>query len=197
MHDSSTVTKDAETWEVSYKYAVSRQEQWLAIEALAFGLAYSFGLCWTSVCFLASFRPNNLSAPYWSGVPGLRADTSGILALFVFAVFFSCSEFLRFRRRRAAAPARLAFGDLTNAAMLAISETVGILATGVVIYLSINTVTHPATLSRQATHLASWPTEGTLRVIALVMCMCSVTLIRFLRVERKAGDLPIDVAPNR
>jgi hypothetical protein len=172
---------------VNYKYTFRRQRGWLTIESLAFGLAYAASLCWASVCLLASFRPNYLNAPYWSGVPGLRADTAGILTFYSSAIFFVFSEFLRLSRRQAGTgvAASPAFGSLMNAAALAAFETIGLLSTGVVIYLSINTVTHPATMSKQATHLMPWPTEGTLRVIALVMCMCSFALIRFLRVEHK------------
>ena len=158
------------------------------IEALTFGLAYDAGLCGASVCLLASFRPDGLSDPYWGRIPGLRTDTSGIIAFFAVALFLTCSEFLRLRRRQMGnvIPERFLSGGLVNAAASAACETVGLLATGLVIYLSINTVTHPITLSMQATHLASWPTEGTLRVIALLLCVCSVTLLRLLRAERKA-----------
>ena len=44
-----------------------------------------------------------------------------------------------------------------------------------------NTVTHPATQQIQATHLLSWPTEGTLRVVALLLCSVSFGMIRYLR----------------
>ena len=60
------------------------------------------------------------------------------------------------------------------------SKMVAVLVTGLVIYLSVNTVTHPATLDIHATHLASWPTEGTLRVESLVLCACAVAVLRFL-----------------
>jgi len=65
--------------------------------------------------------------------------------------------------------------------MLAVSETTAVVATGLAVYISVNAVTHPATLEIQATHLAAWPTEGTLRVAALLLCMCSVTVLRYLR----------------
>jgi hypothetical protein len=63
---------------------------------------------------------------------------------------------------------------------LAVTETVAVLATGLVLYLSVNAVTHPATLRLRATHFAAWPTEGTLRVMALLLCVCSVTALRYL-----------------
>ena len=75
----------------------------LALEASAAGLAYAAGLCWASVCLLASFRPDDLSTPYWRGVPGLRSDTCGILAFLAVAVCLATSEYLRLGRRRDAA----------------------------------------------------------------------------------------------
>jgi hypothetical protein len=177
---------------VSYRLAFLRENRLLALEALSSGLAYGAGLCWAGVCLLASFRPDDLSAPYWHDIPGLRADTTGILAFFAIAVCFSGSEFLRLQRRRTGAEAasRVPPDGMKEAAALAASETVAVLATGLVIYLSVNAVTHPVTLSRQATHLASWPTEGTLRVIALLLCVCSVSMLRFLLADRRAGRAP-------
>jgi hypothetical protein len=64
---------------------------------------------------------------------------------------------------------------------LAVAETVTVLATLLVAYLSVNAVTHPATLAIRATHLASWPTEGTLRVIALGACGSAVGAMRWMR----------------
>jgi TRAP-type C4-dicarboxylate transport system permease small subunit len=62
----------------------------------------------------------------------------------------------------------------------AVSETTVVLSTGLVLYLSVNAVTHPATLGLQATHFAPWPTERALRVTALLLCICSVTILRYL-----------------
>ena len=166
---------------MSVKPVTGERRHWLAIEALTFGLAYGAGLCWASVCLLASFRPAGLSAPYWSAIPHLRSDTSGVLAFFAVAVFLTCSEFLRLSRRRAGTAALDggAPGERWPAlAALAAAETVAILATGLVVYLSVNTVSHPASLDLQATHLAPWPTEGTLRVIALVLCVFSAGQVR-------------------
>jgi hypothetical protein len=168
---------------VNYRYISGRQSRWLAVEAMTFGLAYGAALWWIGVCMLGSFRPAELGTPYWSGIPGLRSDTSGVLAFFAVAFFLTYSEFLRLRRRhtRTTTPGTTPFSGLTSTAVLAASETVAVLATGLVIYLSVNAVTHPETLNRQATHLMSWPTEGTLRVIALLLCICSASMLRFLR----------------
>jgi hypothetical protein len=170
---------------VSHKRALGQQRYRLAIEALTFGLAYAAGLCWASVCILASFRPNGLSSPYWSSVPSLRSDTSGVLSFFTIAILLPCSEFLRLGRKSAETTAQgsASFRAPINVAALATSETCAVLATGLVLYFSVNAITHPITLSKQATHLMSWPTEGTLRVISLVLCVCSVSMIRFLRAD--------------
>lgn len=156
--------------------------RWLAFEALAAGLAYGAGLCWASVCLMASFRPGDLRFPYWGDVPGLRTDTCGIVAFFAVAVCFGTSEYLRLRRRRDATVMSGVGSSsrTTRPFALATSETVAILATGLVVYLSVNAVTHPATLEIPATHLAAWPTEGTLRAAALLMCACSVMVLRYL-----------------
>jgi hypothetical protein len=156
--------------------------RWLAVEALAAGLAYGAGLCWVSVCLVASFRPDGLGAPYWWDVPGLRTDTSGIIAFFILAAGLAASEYLRLRRRQDAAPTpgRAWAGATARPLALAISETVALLATGLAGYLSVNAVTHPWTLGIHATHLAAWPTEGTLRVAALLLCVGSVTALRGL-----------------
>lgn len=156
--------------------------RWLAFEASAAGLAYGAGLCWASVCLVASFRPGDLRTPYWRDVPGLRTDTCGIVAFLALAVCLGTSEYLRLRRRRDATvtPGGGSWSRTRRLFALATSETVAILATGLVVYLSVNAVTHPATLEIHATHLAPWPTEGTLRAAALLMCACSVTVLRYL-----------------
>ena len=168
---------------MSDNHLLGQQKNYLVLEALTFGLACAAGLCWGSVCILASFRPDELSAPYWSRIHGLRSDTFGVVSFLAVAIFLTCSEFLRLNRKQAgiAEKGKVSRRRLRNAAALALSETGAILATGLVLYVSINAVTHPETLNRQATHLASWPTEGTLRVISLLLCFCFMSAIRFLR----------------
>lgn len=164
-----------------------RADRWLPVEAAAFGLAYGASLCWASVCLLGSFRADDMSAPYWNQIAGLRSDTAGVLAFLTVAASLSGSEFLRLRRRRirSAASAKKAPAALADLAF-AVSETLAVLGTGLVIYLSVNAVTHPVTLGMQATHFASWPTEGTLRVIALLLCTWSAGMLRYLRA--RGGD---------
>jgi hypothetical protein len=177
-----------------------RTSRWLLVEALTAGLAYSAGLCWASVCLVASLRPGDLSAPYWRTVPSLRTDTCGIVAFFALAVCLGTSEYLRLRRRRdiEATSGWESLRGTTTLLAMATSETVAILATGLTIYLSVNAVTHPATLGIRATHLAGWPTEGTLRVSALLFCACSVMVLRYLlvwdslvRPRCSPGDRPV------
>jgi hypothetical protein len=64
----------------------------------------------------------------------------------------------------------------------AISETAAIVATGLVAYVSVNSVTHPATLDLPVSHLSAWPTEGTVRAAALLLCACSIAVIRYLAI---------------
>jgi hypothetical protein len=176
--------------QVSNLYSSRRESRWLSLEALALGLSYGAGLCLMSVCLLASFRPNSLWVPYWSAFPALRTDTSGILSFFAVAGFLTISKFLRLRRKsfRIATTHRSPGQGVLSTAVLATAETAVILGTGVTIYLSVNEVTHPVTLSMPAMHLSPWPTEGTLRVIALFICAISVSIIRFLRVKRQLAQ---------
>jgi hypothetical protein len=162
-----------------------RVSRGLVLEALAAGLAYGMGLCWLSVCLLASFRPNRLSAPYWLELPGLRSDTAGAAAFACTAVCLVLSEYLRLRRGSSSlgVVGGESFTRTTAPFALAVSETVGLLGTGLVAYLSVNAVTHPETLALQATHLAPWPTEGTLRVVSLLLCASSIAVLRYLRAE--------------
>jgi hypothetical protein len=61
------------------------------------------------------------------------------------------------------------------------AETAALLGTGLVIYLSLNAVTHPETLWLQLTHLWPWPSEGTVRVIGLGFRLAGVAIRRYLR----------------
>lgn len=174
---------------MTYNSCGQMQNRWFVVEGVSFGLAYGASLLWGSVCLVASFRPYDLSAPYWSDVPNLRSDTSGIVSFIAVAIFLTCGKFLFLRRRRGKVVSTQ--GSLVNSyvniSILAVTQTITFLATGLFVYLSVNTVTHPETLSMSATHLASWPTEGTLRVIALLMCVCSFSLIRFLEAKNEGS----------
>ena len=73
---------------------------------------------------------------------------------------------------------------LSSAASVATGAAVAALVggAGLVIYLSVNAVTHPATLAIQATHFATWPTEGTLRVLALAATVLAAAWLRLVTV---------------
>jgi hypothetical protein len=172
---------------VSDGYSLHGESRRLAFEACTLGLSYAAGLCLISVCLLASFQPNHLAVPYWGDVPILRTDTAGILSFVAVAALLPTSKFLRLRREsRGVATTRYPpTGDPVTTAVLAIAETAVILGTVVTVYISVNDVTHPVTMSMASTHLAPWPTEETLRVIALFICVVSVSAVRFLRVKRR------------
>ena len=148
------------------------------------GGAYGSGLCWASVCAVASFRVAYLARPYWPAIPGLRTDTCGAAAFVVAAICLAVYRYVRLSpgstddvEEQVVPPTK----SSPYLAALAVSETLVVLATGLVVYLSVNAITHPVTLSLQATHFAPWPTEGALRVIALVTCAFSVAVTSHLR----------------
>jgi hypothetical protein len=156
------------------------------IEAAASGLAISGGLCWASACLVAIFRPQQLARPYWPALSWLRTDTAGALAFVIGAAGLAVSEYLRLERRRGTRVLPAASGrrcPATESAAQAVAQTVAVMSAGLIAYLSANQVTHPATLSMQATHFARWPTEGTLRALALVACAISAALLRWVRAD--------------
>jgi hypothetical protein len=155
----------------------------LVVESAAFGLGYTAVLIWAGTALVGTFSGGEAD-PYWPAIPHLRTDTTGALAFAVAIVSLVVSKYLQLSRRNSApgqptqAAARSA-GALTVQAM---AETGVVLGTGLVIYLSLNAVTHPVTLGIQLTHLWPWPSEGTVRVIGLGICLVSVALRRYLRV---------------
>jgi hypothetical protein len=156
------------------------------IEAVATGLAYGAGLCCAGALLVASFHPWDLAMPYWSRLAWLRTDTCGAAAFVVVAVTLVVSEYLRLRRNGGR---RRRASGLSSRSYLgrAVAEVIAVLSTALVVYLSVNAVTHPATLSIRATHFATWPTEGTLRVIALLLCVLSVGWLRFMTARLSAA----------
>lgn len=142
---------------------------WAIIESVATALALTATLVWFGSSLVGSFRPDLLGRPYWSGGP--RTDTAGVVALMVLAVSLAVSEILRLSRRRSrgsgggAQRARMSSGALFATGVAVAALAVGI---ALVLYLSVNAVTHPVTLGLQATHFVTWPTESTLRVVSLI-----------------------------
>ncbi len=146
------------------------------------GLAYGGLLCWASTALVGSFRAQYLPDRYWQPIP-LRSDTTGFIAFLIAAVGLATSEYLRLRRRREA-PAGSPPRPVATM-ILAVAETVAVLATGLFVYLSFNALIHPATLRLHITHLLPWPAEGTVRVEALLLCAGSVALWRYLRARHR------------
>ena len=157
----------------------SQDQQKLVVESVAFGFGYTAVLIWAGTALVASFT-NGESNPYWPAIPGLRTDTTGALAFAVAVVALVLSKYLRLQRR-SAPPAEPTVRPAGVNLVQAVAETATFLATGVVIYLSLNAVTHPFTLRLQLTHLWPWPSEGTVRVIALAVCLAAVAVTRYLR----------------
>jgi hypothetical protein len=165
-----------------------RNNRRLAVEAAAFGIGYTSVLCWASTCLVATFGGASLASPYWPVLPWLRTDTTGVIAFALAAVGLTASKYLRLRRTRAGANAPDLVSRTASAhAVQAIAETAAILATAVVTYLSLNVVTHSVTLRLQLTHLWPWPSEGTVRVIALGICVLAVSATRYLRSTASSG----------
>jgi hypothetical protein len=158
----------------------SEAQRKLAVESVAFGFGYTAVLIWAGTALVASFTGGE-AEPYWPAIPGLRTDTTGALAFAVAVIGLVLSKYLQLERRgdppAGQTEARPAGLNLVQAA----AETAAFLGTGVVIYLSLNAVTHPFTLRLQLTHLWPWPSEGTVRVIALAVCLAAVTVTRYLR----------------
>jgi hypothetical protein len=155
----------------------------LVVESAAFGLGYAAVLVWAGSALVGSFGHAD-AYPYWPAIPHLRTDTSGVIAFAVAIVSLVISRYLQLRRRNGA-PAQPAGAPVARPtgvlALQALAETAALLGTGLVIYLSFNEVTHPATLRIQLTHLLPWPSEGTVRVIALGVCLVAAATSRYLR----------------
>jgi hypothetical protein len=150
----------------------------LAVEAVTAGLAFAALLVWASTALVGSFRGQDLPGRYWQPIP-VRTDTSGFIAFLVAAICLAASEYLRLRRRRETVPAPPP--DRAATMVLAVAETVAVLATGLFVYLSFNAITHPESMLLHITHLLPWPAEGTVRVEALVLSAVSAAVWRYLR----------------
>jgi len=166
----------------------------LVIESAAFGAGYTAMLIWIGSALVASFG-GGLANPYWPAIPFLRTDTAGDLAFALAIVSLVVSRYLQLRRR-GAGPAQPAARPAGLVMVQAMAETAAVLCTAVVIYLSFNAVTHPETLALQLTHLLPGPSEGTVRVISLGICLVAVATSRYLRATAPRPSQPAPVPEN-
>jgi hypothetical protein len=175
----------------------SQNNRKLIVESVAFGLGYTAVLIWAGSALVASFTGGEAN-PYWPDIPQLRTDTAGVIAFAVAIVSLVVSKYLQLRRRseppeEAVASAPGAPGVLV---VRAVAETAAVLGTALVIYLSLNAVTHPVTLGIKLTHLWPWPSEGTVRVIGLGICLAAVATSRYLRAGAGLSNRAVPV-PDR
>jgi hypothetical protein len=159
----------------------------LVVESASLGLGYTAVLVWIGSALVGSFTDYE-AYPYWPVISRLRTDTAGFIAFAVAVVTLVLSRYLQLRRRAsvpapAAGPARPAGVHLLQA----LADVAVILGTGLVLYLSMNEVTHPVTLRLQLSHLLPGPSEGTVRVIGLAFCLAGVTVRRYLRASPAPG----------
>lgn len=168
----------------------SKANRRLVVESAALGLGYTATLIWIGSALVGSFGYSDADA-YWPVISGLRTDTAGFLAFCVAIVTLVVSKYLQLKRVSdpPLRPVTRTPGVLT---VQAVAETAVVLATGMVIYLSLNEVTHPWTLKIQLTHLLPGPSEGTVRVIGLAICLVAVAFRRYLRAT---APLPLQTAP--
>jgi hypothetical protein len=169
----------------------------LVVESVTLGLGYSAVLVWIGSAFVGSFGDFNDAYPYWPAIPRLRTDTAGFLAFAIAIVCLVVSRYLQLGRRNGA-PAEPAARS-RPAPVLAVQAAADIavlLGTALVIYLSVNAAMHPWTLPVQLTHLLPWPSEGTVRVIALAVCLVAVATRRYLRATATRPGQPAAV-PER
>jgi hypothetical protein len=165
----------------------------LVAESVALGLGYTTVLIFGGSALVAAFS-NYEAYPYWPAIPHLRTDTSGFLAFAVALVSLAVGRYLELRRRgdRGDTPAKPVSRPAGVHAVQAVADAALVCATGLVIYLSLNAVTHPWSLPIQLSHLFPWPSEGTARVIGLIVCLAAAATRHYLRASatRPAGAAP-------
>ena len=174
---------------------MSQHNRRLVVESAAFGLGYTAVLIWSGSALVASFTAGEAN-PYWPAIPHLRTDTLGVIAFAVAIVSLSVSRYLQLMRRRSGEPPQPKPRAAGVLAVQAMADTAAILGTALVIYLSLNAVTHPFTLRLQLTHLWPWPSEGTVRVIGLGICLVAVATRRYLRATANHSAQVAALTPN-
>lgn len=161
------------------------------VESAMTGIAAACALVVLGAFAVASFKPSDLPTPYWGPLDWLRTDTAGAVCFAVGILAFGTSEYLRMRRRAGEVGAPLGPPSDREPSppvlAVAVARTLAIAAGGVVLYLSVNAVTHPLTLALPASHLLAWPTEGTLRVFALIVVAVAAAVARAQRIQLFGG----------
>jgi hypothetical protein len=76
----------------------------------------------------------------------------------------------------------------------ALLRTVFAYCTMMAIYLMVNSITHPNTMTMPLTHVLNWPTEGSVLAFAL---FCSVSSFFFLRVSAHISKTLEGVDPRQ
>jgi hypothetical protein len=169
------------------------------VESVTLGLGYTAVLIFGGSALVAAFSPYEYY-PYWPAIPHLRTDTSGVLAFAVAAICLTVSKYLELRRRSdlGDVPAKPVARPAGVLAVQAVAEAAVVCATGLVIYLSLNAVVHPWTLPLRLTHLWPWPSEGTVRVIGLAICLAAIATRRYLRASatRPGEATPGEATPG-
>lgn len=168
----------------------------LAVESVAFGLGYVAVLIWIGSALVGAFGYDG-SDPYWPDIPQVRTDTAGVIGFLIAIVALTASKYLELRRLNGAPTAQVPVERPAWVHLLqAVAATGTFLGTAIVIYLSCNAFTHPLTLKMQLTHLLSWPSEGTVRVVGLAVCLLCVPVHRYLKATSNRGGQPPAVAPE-
>jgi hypothetical protein len=154
------------------------------LEGITTGVGYACALVALGAFVMASFRPDGLPTPYWDRLAWLRTDTLGALCFAIAIVAFALSEYLRISRRtRFPMDGQQTHRGARSMLIIAAARTLVVAGTVLVIYLSVNAVTHPRTMTLPATHLLSWPSEETLRVATLVIVAVAVSMARSLGIS--------------
>lgn len=159
---------------------MGQERRWWVVEGALTGLATGSALVVAGALAAGSVRPSELPAPYWVRLGWLRTDTLGVICFFVATLAFTASESLRLSRaatRPTSAPADAPTGQ-TQVLTLAAARALTAAAALLVVYVSVNAVTHPRSLDLPATHLGSWPTESTLRVAACAVVTVAAGIAR-------------------
>jgi hypothetical protein len=77
----------------------------------------------------------------------------------------------------------------TRHVAVSLLRTLRLYSTLGVLYIALNSLTHPATLSLHLTHVVSWPSEGTFGIACLAVSFTSTLVLRCIEAQRAEGRL--------